>query len=300
MKCQPGAFLFHPSSFIPHPFPMLSRRLFLRTLAAAAAAPCTALYAAPSASLRIVVERGAWGGAVPVDIGLVAESAAGEIWRCCPHTRIDGIRIYHRKDFPQTDFGRGPDGRIAIGLAAENPRWSQFAFQFAHEFCHALAQHSATGIRGSHDPQHANLWLEESLCETASLFALGRMAEVWRTRPPYPNWRSFAPAHAKYAADRLAERPHQLPAGETFRAWFAQQENSMRANAALRDKNVIVARQFLPRFEAAPEHWEAVTFLNHGPRAKGKTLARKFADWQGACPPEHRAFVGQLGAIFGV
>ncbi|MCE9610276.1 MAG: hypothetical protein K8R23_08800 [Chthoniobacter sp.] len=279
---------------------MLPRRHFLRTLAAAVASPLGALRAEPSSDVRVVVERGAWGSAPPVDIAKVAAGTAAELWRWCPHTRMDGIRIYHRKDWPQTDFGRGPDGRIAIGLAAENPRWSQFAFQFAHEFCHALAQHSETGMRGWHEPRHANLWLEECLCETASLFALRCLAETWRARPPYRNWRSFAPAHASYAAERLAEPQHQLPAGQSFREWFVQNENALRTNAALREKNVIVARQFLPLFEAAPENWEAVTFLNHGPRVKAKLLAAKFADWQAAAPPVHRAFIARLGGVFGV
>lgn len=279
---------------------MVPRRLFLRTLATLAVAPCAVLRAAPSAHLRIGVENGAWGTALPAQIGEVARSAALELWKHCAHSRIEAICIYHRTDHPQTDFGRTPDGRIGIGLAAENGRWSQLAFQFAHEFCHALAQHSEMGLRGAHEPRHANLWLEESLCETASLFALRRMAETWRTRPPVRSWRSFAPEHARYAASRLAERPHQLPAGQGFRAWFARQENSLRANAALREKNVIVAAQLLPLFESAPEHWEAVTFLNHGPRVKGKPLARKFADWEAACPPAHQAFVGRLRAVFGV
>ena len=299
-----ATFSFHPSSFRLHPFPpfpVLPRRLFLRTLATAAAAPFTALRAAPSASVRIVVEgRGPWGKASPGDIGRVAESAAGELWKWCPQTRMDGIRIYRRPDFPQTDFGRGIDGRIAIGLAVEHQRWSQFAFQFAHEFCHALAQHSAVGIRGWHEPRHANLWLEESLCETASLFALRRMSESWRTRPPYRNWRDFAPHHAAYAAERLAERRHQLPEGRSFRAWFAENENSMRANHALREKNVIVARELLPLFEAAPENWEAIPYLNHGPRVRGRLLREKIADWQAAAPLAHRAFIAGLGALLGV
>lgn len=280
---------------------MLPRRLFLRTLATAAAAPFTVLHAAPPAGVRIVVDgRGPWGSASAAEIGKVAESAAGELWKWCPQTRMEGIRIYRRPDFPQTDFGRGTDGRIAIGLAVENQRWSQLAFQFAHEFCHALAQHSETGIRGWHEPRHANLWLEESLCETASLFALRRMAESWRTRPPYRNWRDFAPHHAAYVADRLGERRHQLPRGEIFRDWFAAHENSMRANHALRDRNVIVARELLPLFEAAPQGWEAIPYLNHGPRIRGKLLRDKFTDWQAAAPFAQREFIARLGALLGV
>jgi hypothetical protein len=32
-----------------------------------------------------------------------------------------------------------PGGRIAIGLAAQDTHLTQYSFQFAHEFCHALA-----------------------------------------------------------------------------------------------------------------------------------------------------------------
>ena len=52
---------------------MSTRRLFLRTLAALAAAPFAALRAEPSAEVRISVERGAWGQAGPADIQKVAE-----------------------------------------------------------------------------------------------------------------------------------------------------------------------------------------------------------------------------------
>lgn len=277
---------------------MFSRRQFLRTLPLFALAPV--LRAEPAAKLRIGVERGAWGEAGPEDIGRVVGSAALEIWRHCPQMSLEAIRVYHRADFPQTDFGRGPDGRIGIGLAVENARWAQFAFQFGHEFCHALAQHSSVGVRGWHESRHANLWLEECLCETASLFTLRRMAATWKTRAPYPNWRGYSAALAGYAADRLAQREHRLPAGVTFRAWFAENANALRGNAGLRAKNVIVAAQFLPLFEAAPAHWESVPWLNHGPRVRAKTTARKIADWQTACPPEHRAFVAQLGAVIGV
>lgn len=276
---------------------MLSRRHFLQALTPLALP--SALRAAPSARLEIAVERGAWGEAGPADIAEVAESAARELWKYCPQSCIEAIRIYHRPDYPQTDFGRGPDGRIRIGLAAENPRWAQFAFQFAHEFCHALAQHTQAGMRGWHEPRHANLWLEESFCETASLFALRRMAETWKTRAPYPNWRSYSAALGSYAADRLALSTHQLPASVTFKEWFAKHGNALRANASLRDKNAIVASQLLPLFEAAPQNWEAVTFLNHGARVKGKSTARKFTDWQAAAPAPHRAFIARVGAVFG-
>jgi hypothetical protein len=277
---------------------VLTRRLFLHVLCLLVLS--VALRAAPSANLQIEVERGAWGQAAPADIAKVAQSAADEIWKYCPQIRMEAIRVYHRPDFPQTDFGRAADGRISIGLAVQNPRWAQLGFQFAHEFCHALAQQSSVGVRGWHESKQANLWLEESLCETASLFALRRMATTWKTRAPYPQWRGYASALSGYAADRMAMPVNRLPKGMTFRAWFAQNEAALRKNGALREKNVIVASQLLPLFEAEPAHWEAVPYLNIGPRVKNKTTAQKFADWRAASPAEHREFITRLAAVFGV
>lgn len=258
------------------------------------------LHSAPSSHLEITVERADWGKAVPIDIAKVSKSAADQIWVWCPQSRLDGIRIYRRFDLPQTDFLRASDGRIAIGLAAEHQRWSQFAFQFAHEFCHALAQQSEAALRGVQTKNSLNLWLEESLCETASLFALRSMAVKWQTKPPYKNWRNYAPLHATYADERLADPQNQLPQGKSFSTWFDEEENSLRSHPCQRHKNVIVATQLLPLFEAEPQHWEAVTFLNQSPQNKNPTLARKLAQWQSDSPPEHRPFIAKIAKRFGI
>jgi len=98
----------------------------------------------------------------------VLQSAAFGVWRYCPHIQLDGIEVYYRADHPQTDFKRMPTGRIGIALSVRDTHWAQYGFQFAHEFCHALA-HYCNNQRLVRYPRHANLWLEESLCETASL-----------------------------------------------------------------------------------------------------------------------------------
>jgi len=67
---------------------------------------------------------------------------AFQLWRYCPHTQLDGIDIYYRADHPQTDFKRTASGRIGIGLSARDTHWAPSSFQFAHEFCHGLANYS--------------------------------------------------------------------------------------------------------------------------------------------------------------
>src|SRR5690242_2395018 len=93
-------------------------------------------------SLDIHVQADGFGRASSADITAVLQSAANELWRHCPRTQLAGIDVYHRADHPQIDFKRKPNGRIAIGLTAQDTHWAQYSFQFAHEFCHTLANYS--------------------------------------------------------------------------------------------------------------------------------------------------------------
>jgi hypothetical protein len=281
---------------------LLSRRQFA---AAVFAASCAGLRAAAPAEdpcrLDFQVELDGFGGDSAADIKAVLKSAAETLWSHCPKTRFEepGFRIYHRADVPITDFMHTPEGRVSIGLATAGTLWAQMAFQFAHEFCHALAGHTNDWRRLCRY-QGANMWFEESLCETASLFALRAMGAGWQTAPPYPNWRDYAPHLTSYARDRLAEPAHQLPAATAFPAWMGEHEAEMRKNPVLRDRNCIVAAQLLPLFEAEPSAWEAVTALNLARRDDQKPLARHLSEWRGLVPAGQRPFIGKIQALFGL
>ncbi len=258
-------------------------------------------FTAPAAEpLRLVVEDGGWGGAPTDNIRAVLLSAGGEIWRHCPHTKLDEIRVQHRGDYPQANWERGKDGRIVIGLNTKDTFWAQYAYQFAHEFCHALATHSGDWEKMWREGGKPNHWLEESLCETASLFALRAMGRSWEKSPPYANWKSFAPALTNYAQKRLDEPKHQLPPDTEFRAWFRAEEAGLRRHSTQRDKNGIIAARLLPLFEAEPRGWAAVTFFNLGTRDKTLPLAAFLAEWRANTPAELRSFVENMAGVFGV
>jgi hypothetical protein len=250
--------------------------------------------------LDIQVQATGFGNVSPRDIYALLRSAAGEIWRRCPRTQLSGIDVYHRTDHPQTDFKRTPSGRIAIGLTAEDTHWAQFAFQFGHEFCHTLANYANDPRQLVRYPPQANFWLEESLCETASLFTLRAMSRSWQTAPPFPSWGNYAPWLNAYAEERLTRPEHRLPAGKPFSLWFQENQAALRRNPMIRHWNTIVAIQLLPLFEAEPRGWEAVTFLNHGPRDASNSLRQHLAEWRSHCPADLRPFVARLAAVLGV
>jgi hypothetical protein len=260
-----------------------------------------ALEAADSSRpLDIRVLPDGFGTASSEDITALLQSTAFELWKHCPQTQLSGIDVYHRTDHPQTNFKRTPGGRIAIGLAAQDTHWAQYGFQFAHEFCHTLANFSNNPQRLMRYPTHANFWLEESLCETASLFTLRAMSRSWQVAPPYPAWREYAPWLSAYADRRLTLPEHRLPPGASFLVWFHAHQPALRQNSTIREWNTIIAIRLLPVFEAEPGGWEAVSFLNRGSPDTNESLAQHLAKWRSQCPANLRPFVSKLAAVFAV
>lgn len=233
------------------------------------------------------------------DIVMVLQSAGEQVLQHCPDVDLDAIEVYRRSDHSQTDFKRTWNGRIRVGLTAREAYWTQYSFQFAHELAHVLALFGNNHGR-SRTPGPANLWLEESLGETCSLFTLEAMNRSWSTAPPVPAWASYAPNFSQYVEERLAVPEHHLPPGINFQTWFRSHEVALRQNSTLFDDNTIIAEECLPLFEARPEGWASLAYLNSGASTANEPLADHFANWQKECPSDLRPFVAQLAALFGI
>jgi hypothetical protein len=245
---------------------------------------------APAArKLAIRVQKDKWGNAGLRDIQAVLLSTGKEMWRFFPDRTLKPILVEHSDSGPISLYRRGPGGEYLVRLDVEGRHWAQFAYQFAHEFCHILCNYSSQAPR-------KYKWFEESLCETASAFALRRMALTWKTSPPYPNWKSFAAALQNYADDLLA-KADKLPAKTTLAQWYKQNADALAKNPTMRDKNKVVAYQLLSLFEAAPQHWPAIGYLNRdGPAAK--SFSAHLAAWRDRCPDKHKPFVKRIIQLF--
>lgn len=249
--------------------------------------------AAAGKKLSIRVSPGGWGDASARDIQKVLLSAGGELWRFFPDRKLAPIVVRHSSSGPISLYQRGPGGEYTIKLDVEGRHWAQFAYQFAHEFCHVLSNYSAKSGR-----EHR--WFDETLCETASAFAIRRMAVTWKTSPPYANWKSYAPSLRKYADDLLRKGP-RLPAGTTLARWYRDNEPSLKKSPSIRDRNKVAAYELLSVFESSPAGWEAVGYLNMGdPSASGGSFGRYLAEWRKRCPEKHRQFVGRIMELFGM
>lgn len=246
-----------------------------------------------TAKLVIRVEPGGWGGASARDIQKVLLSAGGELWRWFPGRRLKPIIVRHSSSGPITLYRRGAGGEYIVKLDVEGRHWAQFAYQFAHEFCHVLSNYDKKTSR-----EHK--WFAESLCEMASAFAIRRMAAAWKKSPPYPNWKTYAPALQKYADDLLRKGP-RLPAGTTLAQWYRDNEAALRKEPCDRRKNKVVAYELLGLFEASPAGWEAVGCLNMADaEASGGSFAGHLAAWRKRCPERHKKLVGRIMELFGM
>jgi hypothetical protein len=248
-------------------------------------------------SINIIVQAGGFGVASASDINAVLQSTAAELFQYWPRTQLPSIDVYHRPDHPQTDSRRAVGNQITIGLTARDNHWAQYSFQFAHECCHALINYSNNDRELMRDRRCANLWLEESLCETASLFTLRALSRSWLTAPPYAAWRNYAPWFAAYAAERLALPEHHLPSGTPFAVWFRANEPALRQDPARRDRNTIIAAQLLPIFEREPRGWTALAFFGRSTNPN-QSLLQYFIKWRSGCPREFQRFVTKLAAVF--
>ena len=251
-----------------------------------------ALLAQEPAKERLVirVSPDGWGDAGVADITKVLESAGQSLTAHVPALKLPPLEVSRSKESPIVLFERGSAGEIRVRLNVEDRRWSQFAFQFGHEMGHIIC--------GYNDYPNPNKWFEETICEAASLFVLGRMAEEWKTRPPYAIWKDYAGSLRKYRDDRLAGAA--LPAGMTLPAWFREREPSLRKDATQRDLNLRMAAMILPLFEEAPERWAAMPSLNAVRGDASRSFAEYLRDWSRSASEKHRPFIGKIAERFGV
>ena len=255
--------------------------------------------AAKKQAINIDVAPGNWGNADVRDIKRVLESAAGELLAHAGTSGADlNIRVIPRSGSPKVLYERGAEGQYIIQLTARDERWSQYVFQFSHELCHVLSNFDHKDTTADAKVDESNQWFEESLCETASLFTLRRLAVVWETNPPTRNWSGYASLLSDYALHLMSEPHRHLPADQPLRDWYTQNKSSLSHSPYLREKNELVAASLLPLFEAHPELWQSITYLNPLKTSASKPFAQYMADWQAASPD--KTLPDQVLELFGM
>lgn len=177
--------------------------------------------------MQIEVLECDWGVAQRGDIRTLLLDVASHIVRELRDPFVKTIHIMNLPGQSPRSFYRSPDAtKHEVNLTAKDRKWSQFAYQFSHEFCHILSGHDR--LR-----DNPNNWFHEAICELASFFVLRRMAERWPVDPPFAHWSDYSAALADYAECEARKYRRATPAG-SFSAWLRTNEWELRRDSYLR------------------------------------------------------------------
>lgn len=227
------------------------------------------------------------------DIHAVCRSAADQLLRHMKGLEKTTTKVSRGTHGPIVLFRRGEKGEHLIQLATEKLYWAQYAYQFSHEICHVLC--------GYDEDFRGNLWFEETICETASLYCMRRMSVEWRANAPYENWKSYAPLLRDYTDEIERNRKDYLEITRTgMPAYYRKHAQHLASNGTDREKNGAMALVLLAAFERQPQHWNAIRWLNSSPSPKGETFHQYLSKWHRAVPREHSEFVTSVAALYGI
>lgn len=224
------------------------------------------------------------------DIRKVLEYAGRPLWKQFPGYELEPIVVQWTNGGPFTRYQRNDNKEIVVELATSGTYWSQYAYQWAHEFCHVLC-----GCRGD---GRDNKWFEETLCELASIYCMRAMAVDWEKKPPYPHWKSYASSLTGYADNVMAK--YEKVDVKELAVYYQKHRAELRKDSTLRPLNGAMAVALLPFFEKEPGHWEAVRYLNKTPAKPGISLKEYFSKWKKDAPKKHHGLIDGLIKVYGV
>jgi hypothetical protein len=231
-----------------------------------------------------------WEGAQLPDILAVCRSVADCFATAISERAIEPIWLSTRTRNPRTRYVRTPKGEVQVLLSqpARQRRWVYYAYQFAHELCHVMANLPLEFDGAAKKSQ----WIEEAICETCSLYALRVLARRWEFEPPYPNWRPYAVQFSILADERLTHADHQLPSGRTFQDWLADAVPLMEGDGSRRADHCVVAGWLLPYFEKNPNAWCAIRYLNLWQPSVG--TKDYFGAWRSVAPDRLHSVIDEI------
>lgn len=274
------------------PFVVASIALSMMVSLAARGDTSSSAHGKRRAGVSIQVDNKGWGAVDPRQIEVVLHSVA-DLLLGDQSDRPIKVRVSHTDTNPVALYERGPDGEYLVRLHADRTRWHLYVYEFAHEFCHILSNYDRAGGEVSRQ----NQWFEETICETASLYALGSLATAWSLAPPEPELAAHAKDLRRFFRLLITEGHRKLPEDTELREWLREHEAHLSADPYRRDQNDLVAKTVLPLFFADPRGWDAIGYLNLHPDDPSASLDEFMRHWHANAPERDRPFIARLSTL---
>ena len=244
---------------------------------------------ADKSMITILVTGTNWGTGRPEVIKKLLENVAWHVTRHFREGIHATIEVVNHQLGPQILLRIPRRTTYTVLLNTSDMYWAQYSYQFAHEFCHLMSNYERSFCK-------PNQWIEEAICETASLFTLRGMGMTWKEKPPYASWQGFAKHLTAYADTQARKVESQVADDEAWEGWLRQHEDKGRKDPYNREGNRTVALRLLPLFEQYPEGWNAIRNL---PVSEGR-IGQYLREWKEKMSPCDRAFITKIEATLGL
>lgn len=224
----------------------------------------------------------------------VLASTEGVLRAYFPNRNFAPIVVF-QSNHPTTKYNRDSSGKYRVGLHARERHWSDYVYEYSHEFCHILA-----GISPEHaEEDQSNQWFEEAWCEAASLFTMRRLAVTWATSTN-AEWKDYAKTHGDHASAYISTYKQRDPRPDNLAKWYQDNKDALRRDPSEeRGKQSVVALVLLEMLEKEPEHWEALATLDSVPSKTAYNFSQYLHNWHARSPAKHRPFIGNIATRFG-
>ncbi len=179
-----------------------------------------------------------------------------------PFSTCECYIMYH-PDFPMCSK---IENRHIIFLNTSDNYWSQWTYQFSHEYCHHLINRDMSGeFKGLK-------WFEETICELSSMYHLHRLHEQW-INSANPIQCCYAP-YLKDYKDNLLSKHSQLFSATSHPGFLQSWLPILNEPTYHRDYYNTLAAKMFPLFVENPFLWKII--LHFGDTCKWSSLNELF------------------------
>jgi len=185
------------------------------------------------------------------------------------------------------------NGCYKISLkTASGDYWCQVALQLSHELCHLYCNFSL--VRA-----HKHRWLEESLCEVASIATLYKLRDSWDESRMYVHNPHYAEQIHEYVEARVSAVSPRLTGQKEFSAWLTKNVEALETNSTNRELNNVVAVYLYDNFfKHNPDLWRSITHLNKWDCQKDQSTNEFLSNWLLAGDGSDRAVSKVVYALY--
>lgn len=244
-----------------------------------------------SKTKRIIIRNDGWGTAIVENVLAVLTSSIELFEKSIKPENFNSKMVvvqhssYHSPpiDHPKM-YKRDPENLIF--LDTKDNFWSQYAYQFAHEYCHHLIE---SNFINSFDQFG---WFEESLCELASIHSIKNMAQIWINNPPYPNWKDYATSLDEYSNEIINRSSNNIKL--PLKNWICNNLEELSKNRYIREKNCLVAVNISDLFFNNPQLWDTIPLIGNVEITESMDFEEFINKWSDLIPDSNKKSWNQL------